>query len=148
MGNVFETVKSLALWKVDGFGWASHHKKAEQRAYGIEVVPAVDDKSSIKITVRDPPTRKPSPPRKEWFWYIEPATKDLSIRLVALLFIIGLLILILYYENTILDTPFETFMDSQSFSVRILFTSFGTIMRGCWDHFFSHKLSREVLVQG
>lgn len=52
-------------------------------------------------------------------------------------FITGLLILILYYENTILDTPFEHFMDSQSYGVRILFTAFGTSVGGFWDYCFS-----------
>ncbi|VBB81088.1 Putative protein of unknown function [Podospora comata] len=105
--------------------------------YGIEVCPAMEDDSPIQPTAKEPPTRKPvsSTPKKR-FWHMKPTTKEFLARATTLLFVIGLLILILYYENTILDTPFR-FMDSQSFGVRILFTSFGTIVSGCWDYFFS-----------
>ncbi|KAK4201709.1 hypothetical protein QBC40DRAFT_323630 [Triangularia verruculosa] len=117
----------------------------EHSAYGIEVCPVVDDTTPIKPTIKDPPTRvaDSSTPKKK-FWHMKPATKELLVATITLFFIAGLLILILYYENTILDTPFERFMDSQSFGVRILFTSFGTIVSGCWDYFFS-QISRSQI---
>ncbi|KAM7192942.1 hypothetical protein V8F20_008612 [Naviculisporaceae sp. PSN 640] len=55
---------------------------------------------------------------------------------VFLVLITGLLILILYYENTILDTPFERFMDSQTYGVRFLFTAMGTGITTFWDYYF------------
>ena len=63
---------------------------------------------------------------------------ELYVLLLALLFTFGLLILILYYENTVApDTFFEEFMYSQSFGVRILFTAFGTIITAFWSYYFS-----------
>ncbi|KAM7195076.1 hypothetical protein V8F33_006945 [Rhypophila sp. PSN 637] len=69
---------------------------------------------------------------------------QLIIRILALFFHLGLLILILYYETTILDTPFERFIDSQSFGVRILFSSFGTFISLFWDYFFSYMSEYQV----
>jgi len=46
-------------------------------------------------------------------WHVGSQAKQQSIvELLALTLTAGLLALILYYENTILDTPFEAFMDS------------------------------------
>lgn len=60
-----------------------------------------------------------------------------------LFFLYGLLTLILYYENTVFEDPaesaFEWFMDSQSFGVRMLFTSFGLMVSFMWDHLFSSR---------
>ena len=111
--------------------------------YGIEIVPATDDGTPVRPTVRNPP----APPRKldvssrtkRISWHIKPATKQISIRVTALVLTIGILILILYYENTVPDPPtaFETFMDSQSFGVRLLFAALGTAVSGFWDFYFS-----------
>ncbi|KAK3385815.1 hypothetical protein B0H63DRAFT_560325 [Podospora didyma] len=91
-----------------------------QPRYGIvEVITPAKDNKPIQPTVRDPPTRKPVvPPSWKRPWYITATTKEHIIQVIALV-TTNLLILILYYENTILDTPFEAFMDSQSFGVRI-----------------------------
>ncbi|KAM7222663.1 hypothetical protein V8F06_001850 [Rhypophila decipiens] len=35
-----------------------------------------------------------------------------------------------------MDTTFEAFMDSESFGVRLLFTTFGTAVSGFWDYYF------------
>ncbi|KAK3324934.1 hypothetical protein B0H66DRAFT_615234 [Apodospora peruviana] len=123
----------------------------EHQMYGVQVAPATDDGRPIRPTVRDPP----APPHKKedasrsWkkrFWHIEPATQELSIRTTALILTIGLLVLILYYENTvpITPTPFETFMDSQSFGVRMLFTAFGTAVSGFWDFYFSQMAEGQI----
>ncbi|KAI0384662.1 hypothetical protein F5Y04DRAFT_269185 [Hypomontagnella monticulosa] len=58
-------------------------------------------------------------------------------RLVFLFVLCGLLALILYYNNTGGDTPFERFMDSESFGVRFLFTAVGVIISFFWASFFS-----------
>lgn len=110
----------------------------------LEVItPPMRDDKPIRPTTRDPPTRKAAPPHKTWSKVksiLSPSLRnmELYIRVLALLFILGLLILILYYENTILpDTSFEAFMDGQSFGVRILFTTFGTITTTFWSYYFS-----------
>ncbi|KAI1374809.1 hypothetical protein F4677DRAFT_156996 [Hypoxylon crocopeplum] len=63
-------------------------------------------------------------------------------RLVFLFVLCGLLALILYYNNTGGDTPFERFMDSESFGVRFLFTGVGVIISFFWASFFSSKSPR------
>lgn len=51
-------------------------------------------------------------------------------------FIVGLLVLILYYNNTGGDTAFERFMSQQTFGVRFLFTSVGVIISFFWASLF------------
>ncbi|KAI1135786.1 hypothetical protein F5Y05DRAFT_415786 [Hypoxylon sp. FL0543] len=58
-------------------------------------------------------------------------------RLVFLFVLCGLLVLILYYNNTGADTSFERFMDSESFGVRFLFTAVGVVISFFWASFFS-----------
>lgn len=70
-----------------------------------------------------------------------PAATTNLLPVVFLVLVTGLLILILYYENTILDTPFERFMDSQTYGVRFLFTAMGTGITTFWDYYFSCGLS-------
>ncbi|KAM7201979.1 hypothetical protein V8F33_002986 [Rhypophila sp. PSN 637] len=114
------------------------HKRSEKPSPkdGIQVLPITPvDNSPIRPTTRDPPGRR-SNTRKKRFWHVNPAKRDISIRITALVVHIGLLILILYYENTTTDTTFEAFMDSESFGVRLLFTTFGTAVSGFWDYYF------------
>ncbi|KAM7209936.1 hypothetical protein V8F06_014680, partial [Rhypophila decipiens] len=66
-------------------------------------------------------------------------------RVLALTLITGILIVILYYENTILDTPSERFMDSQTFGVRFLFAGLGTGISLFWDWYFTHASSQHRL---
>ncbi|KAH8882168.1 hypothetical protein GQ53DRAFT_610066, partial [Thozetella sp. PMI_491] len=61
-----------------------------------------------------------------------------------LIFLCGLMILILYYENTMLDTPFERFMDSQKLGVRFLFSGIGVVLTGFWDYYFSRVFESQV----
>ncbi|KAK4206423.1 hypothetical protein QBC37DRAFT_459240, partial [Rhypophila decipiens] len=65
-------------------------------------------------------------------------------RVLALKLITGLLVVILYYENTILDTPFERFMDSQTFGVRFLFAGLGTGISLFWAWYFTLASSQHV----
>ena len=116
---------------------------SRSKRYGLEVTtsPLRDDKP-IRPTTRHPPTRKAASPHKTWSkaknLLSPPKDMERYVRLLALLFTLGLLILILYYENTVApDTPFEAFMHSQSFGVRILFTAFGTIITAFWSYYFS-----------
>lgn len=55
-----------------------------------------------------------------------------------LLFLIGLMTLILYYEQNEFSDPsesaFEAFMDSQSFGVTMLFAVLGEVTTFTWDH--------------
>ncbi|KAM7207747.1 hypothetical protein V8F06_014965, partial [Rhypophila decipiens] len=64
-------------------------------------------------------------------------------RILALTLITGILIVILYYENTILDIC-ERFMDSQTFGVRFLFAGLGTGISLFWDWYFTHVTSQHV----
>ncbi|KAH8880275.1 hypothetical protein GQ53DRAFT_670227 [Thozetella sp. PMI_491] len=58
-------------------------------------------------------------------------------RLAFLLFISGLLVVILYYNETFDETGFEHFMDSQSFGVKFLFTMVGVGVTFFWSSFFA-----------
>ncbi|ORY56864.1 uncharacterized protein BCR38DRAFT_304169, partial [Pseudomassariella vexata] len=58
-------------------------------------------------------------------------------RLLFLFVLCGLLAVILYYNNTGGDTPFENFMDSEAFGVKFLFTAIGVIITFFWSSFFS-----------
>ncbi|KAK3314089.1 hypothetical protein B0H66DRAFT_451860, partial [Apodospora peruviana] len=107
----------------------------------INNAPTLDDNISIRLTVRDPPQRQgaiqPAKPRRH---IPPPRTIEMLIQVTALILTVGLLILILLYENIIWGrgNGFEAFMDSQSFGVRILFTSFGTAVSAFWDYHFSN----------
>ncbi|KAK3394935.1 hypothetical protein B0H63DRAFT_462420 [Podospora didyma] len=132
--------------------------------YGIIEMPpiATDDKLPIQPTTRNPP----KPPkaattqnlsrkrrRRPWYSIMSPSTMEQTIQVLALVLVTGLLILILYYENTInLNTTFEAFMDSQSFGVRILFTAFGTAVSRFWAYYyclvFEPKLHHRLATNG
>ncbi|KAM7214106.1 hypothetical protein V8F06_010545 [Rhypophila decipiens] len=102
------------------------------------------DKGSIRLTTREiPPPKQSSTKTAEAvksiflkFWHT--SDFELIIRLLFLILLVGLLILILYYEMILEDSSFERFMDSQSFGVRLLFTSLGTIVSLFWDYYFSY----------
>jgi len=120
----------------------SNGRSTSEQGYGIVAsVPTPQDKTPIRITTKNPPVRKAIPYRRDarW-WHLTPNTWNVIIRTVALVFTTGLLALILYYENTISpNTGFEAFMNSETFGVRIMFTSFGTITSWFWDFYFYRK---------
>ncbi|KAK3938248.1 hypothetical protein QBC46DRAFT_265837 [Diplogelasinospora grovesii] len=58
-------------------------------------------------------------------------------RLAFLLLLTGVMVVVLYYNNTGGDTPFERFMDTQSFGVRALFTLVGIGITFFWSSFFT-----------
>lgn len=105
-------------------------------SYRNEAVPtSTDDDTPIQTIARDPPTRKAQSPRKESTRRISSTTWELVVRAIALLFTLGLLILILHYETTIgVNTRFEAFMNSQTIGVRILFAAFGTTIDAFWNY--------------
>ncbi|KAJ2896033.1 hypothetical protein MKZ38_005918 [Zalerion maritima] len=57
-------------------------------------------------------------------------------RAVFLLFLTGVEVVILYYNNTGGDTAFEIFMDDQGFGVRFLWTALGVITTFFWSSYF------------
>ncbi|KAK0720272.1 hypothetical protein B0H67DRAFT_181584 [Lasiosphaeris hirsuta] len=61
----------------------------------------------------------------------------------AVLFLCGLFTLILYYETTQLDSPFEVFMKDQGFGVRVVFTGLGVVISLFWDFHFARVSSME-----
>ncbi|KAM7196191.1 hypothetical protein V8F33_006303 [Rhypophila sp. PSN 637] len=119
-----------------------------------------EDSGGLRLTTKDPPQRRPSgqkstpAPADEEAGQAPKQNKTSSsatggslvtlYRVLALTLITGLLIVILYYENTILDTPFERFMDSQTFGVRFLFAGLGTGISLFWDWYFIHASSQHV----
>lgn len=60
-------------------------------------------------------------------------------RLLFLFVLCGTLAVILYYNNTGGDTPFEHFMSGESFGVRFLFTGVGVLITFLWTSFFGSK---------
>ncbi|KAK3695742.1 hypothetical protein B0T22DRAFT_488992 [Podospora appendiculata] len=64
-------------------------------------------------------------------------THDCIINVTVLLLLIGLLIIIVYYDTIELDTGFERFMDSQSFLVKYLFAGAGVIISIFWEYAFN-----------
>ncbi|KAK3362561.1 hypothetical protein B0T25DRAFT_512750 [Lasiosphaeria hispida] len=129
---------------------------ASEERYGITIVNVspLEDKKPIPIlTDRDPRERKPvSDPHssntvlRRFCRQISPAPihKETITQLSALVLTAGLLILILYYETITLNTAFEAFMDSQSFGVRILFTTFGIAVSGFWDFNFARTFDSHI----
>lgn len=64
----------------------------------------------------------------DWSTYRR-ATADRVFDCCGLLFLLGLIILITYYNATEEPgTGFEAFMDDQDFGVRVLFTAFGVLL--------------------
>jgi len=59
------------------------------------------------------------------------------VRGVVLLLLLVLIVVVAYYNSTQDDTPFETFMDNQSFGVRFLFTTVGICITFFWSSFFT-----------
>ncbi|KAM7188066.1 hypothetical protein V8F20_010721 [Naviculisporaceae sp. PSN 640] len=125
--------------------------------YGIEMLrPSIKpDETPIKLTTRDPVERTPVRSRSrrfKWFrWKVDPDRVRMAINTTAFVVIGGLLILILYYENTIVlpdgGNGFEGFMNGQSFSVRILFTALGTVITLFWEDYFSFTTSKTTTMQ-
>lgn len=74
------------------------------------------------------------PPRPLPFWML-----SVWGRVFFALFMSGLLVVILYYNNTGGDTPFNLFMSQRGFGVRFLFTSVGVIISFFWGSFFDGK---------
>ncbi|KAM7199932.1 hypothetical protein V8F33_004106 [Rhypophila sp. PSN 637] len=101
------------------------------------------DKGSLRLTTREIPPPKHSSTKTAGavksiflkFWHT--SDFELIIRLLFLILLVCLLILVLYYEMILEDSAFERFMDSQSFAVRLLFTSLGTVVGRLWDYYFS-----------
>ncbi|KAK3383353.1 hypothetical protein B0T24DRAFT_565994 [Lasiosphaeria ovina] len=77
---------------------------------------------------------------------MSPEAREGVLRLLFLLFVSGLMVLILYYESTSLDTAFEAFMDSQKFGVRLLFTAFGVLISTVWEYYFLRKVSLSLSI--
>ncbi len=60
-------------------------------------------------------------------------------RISFLVFLTTLMVIILYYNLTFDDTPFERFMDTQNFGVRFVFTMAGIGITFFWTSFFSSE---------
>ncbi|KAK4209954.1 hypothetical protein QBC37DRAFT_429595 [Rhypophila decipiens] len=95
--------------------------------YGIQVISPASTRKAIPAN----PESKSS-----MFSQMLPPTWEFTVRVAALVFTLGLLILILYYEITVgpVNSTFESFMNSQTIGVRILFASFGTTIDAFWNY--------------
>ncbi|KAK0634182.1 hypothetical protein B0T14DRAFT_561697 [Immersiella caudata] len=61
-----------------------------------------------------------------------------QIALISFLHLItGFFILILHYETTTLDTPFERFFNNQEFGIRFIFAGLGAVISLFWEAHFS-----------
>ncbi|KAI1758059.1 hypothetical protein F4782DRAFT_476279 [Xylaria castorea] len=58
-------------------------------------------------------------------------------RTIILAFLVGAIALIGYYNGPRTSQPFESFLDSESFGVRLLFTAIGVIITFAWDAFLT-----------
>jgi hypothetical protein len=65
-----------------------------------------------------------------------PSRVDNVLKGMFFIILVGFFILIVYYESTQLDTPFERFMDNQNFGVRTMFTGLGVIISFFWEYTF------------
>ncbi|KAL8851381.1 MAG: hypothetical protein Q9221_003652, partial [Calogaya cf. arnoldii] len=84
--------------------------------------------STTAIEFSSTQTRKPKPS-----YFLHPAT------IVAFaVFLVGLLTLVVCYNQTGGDTAFERFMDSQTFGVTFMFTAMGVGIKIYWDILDEH----------
>jgi hypothetical protein len=114
-------------------------------AYGIDVTTPTlrADSGEVRLRRRDPPRRAPSTQRG-WAYSLPERVSQLVCRSIFLSALCGLLILILYYENTVVVNPFashfEAFMDSQQLGVRSLFSGMGLVITTFWNECFASEL--------
>ena len=119
----------------------------EGGAYGITAVGGDthaaekrEEKGGMRLIIREIKQPKSVQPGRYQRWSSLVAAKwNHAIQILALFLTAVLLVLILYYENTSLDTAFEAFMDNQSFGVHILFATFGIAISAFWDYLFSRE---------
>lgn len=64
-----------------------------------------------------------------------PFTLGYTGRALFLVFMCGLMVVILYYHNVDTPSPFENFMDDESYGVTLLFTGVGAITTEFWSSF-------------
>lgn len=96
------------------------------------------NETSQLLTSSDPQTSKAQRSENVTLGYFGSLSRtDHAIRISFLSTMCGTIILLVYYKSTRLQTPFERFMDNQSFGVRLLFTSLGLIISFFWQYQFS-----------
>ncbi|KAH8892994.1 hypothetical protein GQ53DRAFT_822489 [Thozetella sp. PMI_491] len=122
-------------------GYPGGYQDDNSPGYGIRTV-QLEDEGNIRLTTRNLSPKSPIKKRqmnriRSLLHQLTPQRQEVIMRCVLLLILWGLLVLLLYYENTILNTPFEAFMDSQMFGIRFLFAAIGTIITSLWEYCFS-----------
>ena len=115
------------------------------RIRGGETEPC-DEYGIIPVTnVTNPTTTHTTPPKRTVFHPWHPtnhhripflALTYTSRILLFFLALSGLIGLVGYYFQPLPDTPFELFMDSQSFGIKFLFALIGTAIALFWHAFF------------
>ncbi|KAK3312316.1 hypothetical protein B0H66DRAFT_538610 [Apodospora peruviana] len=104
--------------------------------------PAAGTKNTPAVNL-SPRRRRSTPGRREASHH-DPTTATATTRdtregttnIIFLLILLGILIIIIYYDTTVLDTPFERFMDSQSLGVKFLFSGTGVAVSFFWESTF------------
>lgn len=101
------------------------------------------NETSQLLSSSDPQTSKAQRSENVALGYFGSLSRtDHAIRISFLSTMCGTIILLVYYKSTRLQTPFERFMDNQSFGVRLLFTCLGLIISFFWQYQFSCKLKK------
>lgn len=142
MFSTTQAAETLGEQKLE-FGYITYPSGDQQ--YCITVMGNVAEAQTVNFSrpkakdatpMSDPPpleVDRGTPNRAVFFWIL---AKVISFAI----FIIGLMILVLYYRLTYNDSGFERFMDSQSaFGVRFLFTVFGVVIGFGWASIFNGK---------
>ncbi|KAK1752233.1 hypothetical protein QBC47DRAFT_463559 [Echria macrotheca] len=75
-------------------------------------------------------------PAKRRHVHVPFATLTYPARALFTILLLGLITLLSYYHTCRGDTPFELFMDSQTFGVKFLFAAVGTVIALYWSSFF------------
>ncbi|KAL9606966.1 MAG: hypothetical protein Q9167_008072, partial [Letrouitia subvulpina] len=83
--------------------------------------------ASVTSVNEIPHSKSSRPSISRAHFFVHPVTISLFACLV-----IGLLVLVIYYNRTGGNTSFERFMDSQSFGVTFLFTAIGVLLKMYW----------------
>lgn len=114
--------------------WISLHHETSSREYGVG--PIDQDEGATKLLAAAEPVHSDKTPKK-----INYSTQPFSLltwwgRCIMLSVFSGVLIILVYYENTSRDTGFERFMDSQSFTVKFFITAVGVLLGYCMETVF------------
>lgn len=108
--------------------------ESSSREYGVKVVD--HDEGATRLLKEAEPTQADETPMAAKY-----STQPFSLltwwgRCIMLSVFSGVLIMLVYYENTSGDSGFERFMDSQGFAVKFFITAVGVLLGYCMETVF------------